>query len=205
MAKRTMNKRYSVLPLAACMAAMIPLAACQKTPAEPAPLAGARIGGPFTLVDQDGKAYSSTALAGRYSIIYFGYTFCPDACPTDMQVLGKAMRQFDAANPAKSAKVQPVFITVDPARDTPAALKQFVGAFYPRLIGLTGTDAQIAAVAKEYATTYRKQPAPAGSSGYLMDHQRTAILFGPDGKPIALLPIDANADAVVADLEKWVA
>jgi protein SCO1/2 len=122
-----------------------------------------------------------------------------------MQVLGKAMRQFDAANPAKSAKVQPVFITVDPARDTPAALKQFVGAFYPRLIGLTGTDAQIAAVAKAYATTYRKQPAPAGSSGYLMDHQRTAILFGPDGKPIALLPIDANADAVVADLEKWVA
>ncbi|WP_420138601.1 SCO family protein [Sphingomonas sp.] len=204
MAKRTMNKRYSVLPLAACMAAMMPLAACHKAPVEPAPLAGARIGGPFTLIDQDGKSYSSKALAGRYSIIYFGYTFCPDACPTDMQVLGKAMRQLDASDPATSAKIQPVFITVDPARDTPAALKQFVTAFYPRLIGLTGTDAQIAAVAKQYATTYRKQPAAAGSTGYLMDHQRTAILFGPDGKPIALLPIDADADAVVADLKKWV-
>jgi protein SCO1/2 len=205
MAKRTMNKRYRTLRIAACWVAMLPLAACHRAPSEPAPLAGARIGGPFTLIDQDGKPYSSDALAGRYRIVYFGYTFCPDACPTDMQVLGKAMRQLDAKDPKKSAKVQPIFISIDPARDTPAALKQFVTAFYPRMIGLTGSETQIAAVAKDYATTYRKQPAPAGSSGYLMDHQRTAILFGPDGKPIALLPLDANADAVVADLEKWVA
>jgi protein SCO1/2 len=204
MAKRTMNNKYMALRCAVGIAAALTLAACKQTPPEPAPLAGARIGGPFTLTDQDGKSFSSTQLAGRYRIVYFGYTFCPDACPTDMQVLGKAMRLFDAKDVAKSAKVQPIFITVDPARDTPAAIKQFVRAFHPRFIGLTGSDAQIAAVAKEYASSYRKQPAPPGTSGYLMDHMRTAILFDPDGKPIELLPVDENAEAVAADLQKWV-
>ena len=204
MAKRTMNKTLAALGKAGCFALLVALAACQQRP-ETAPLAGSTIGGPFALTDQNGKPYSSDALAGKYRIIYFGYTFCPDACPTDMQVLGKAMRQLDAKDPARSAKIQPIFITVDPARDKPAALKQFVQAFYPRMIGLTGSDAQIAAVAKEYAVFYRKQPAPDGTSGYLMDHPRVAYLLGPDGKPIALLPVDADADAVVAELEKWVA
>jgi protein SCO1/2 len=204
MAKRTMNKTLAAFGIAACVVVWLPLASCRQQPSETAPLAGARIGGAFTLIDQDGKPFSSAALAGRYPIIYFGYTFCPDACPTDMQVLGKAMRQLDASDPAKSARIQPIFITVDPARDKPAALKQFVAAFHPRLIGLTGSDAQIAAVAKDYAISYRKQPAPEGASGYLMDHPRVAILLGPDGKPIELLPVDANADAVVAELEKWV-
>lgn len=205
MAKHTMNKTLSALFIAASLAVAMLAGGCQKGPAEPAPLAGAAIGGPFKLTDQDGKPFSSDALAGKYRIVYFGYTFCPDACPTDMQVLGKAMRQLDAKDPAKSARIQPIFITVDPARDRPTQLKQFVGAFYPRLIGLTGSEAGIAAVAKEYAVSYRKQPAPEGASGYLMDHPRVAILLGPDGKPIELLPVDANADAVVAELEKWVA
>ena len=201
MAKHTMNKTLVAL----LITASLPLASCGRQPApEAAPLAGARIGGAFTLTDQDGKPFSSAALAGRYAIVYFGYTFCPDACPTDMQVLGKAMRQLDASDSARSARIQPIFITVDPARDTPAALKEFVTAFYPRLIGLTGSDAQIAAVAKAYAISYRKQPVPAGASGYLMDHPRVAYLFGPDGKPIEMLPVDANADAVVAQLNMWV-
>jgi protein SCO1/2 len=199
-----MNKTLAVLANAGWLALLLAVAACQQKPAETAPLAGSSIGGPFALTDQDGKPFSSDALAGKYRIVYFGYTFCPDACPTDMQVLGKAMRQLDAKDPARSAKIQPIFITVDPARDNPAALRQFVQAFYPRLIGLTGSDAQIAAVAKEYAVFYRKQPASDGSSGYLMDHPRVAILLGPDGKPIELLPVDADADAVVAELEKWV-
>jgi len=114
------------------------------------------------------------------------------------------MRTLDQKDPTKSARIQPIFITVDPARDTPPVLKQFVAAFHPRLIGLTGSEAQIAAVAKEYAVSYRQQPAAKGASGYLMDHPRIAILLGPDGKPIELLPVDANADAVVAELEKWV-
>jgi protein SCO1/2 len=202
MAKRTMNKTLAGIGFATLAA--LALAGCQQKPAERAPLEGAAIGGPFTLTDQDGKRFSSDRLAGKYRIVYFGYTFCPDACPTDMAVLGKALRQLDAKDPARSAKIQPIFITVDPTRDTPAALKQFVQAFHPRLIGLTGSDAEIAAVAKEYAISYRKQAVPDGGSGYLMEHPRIALLLGPDGKPIALLPVDANADQVVADLEKWV-
>jgi len=203
MAKHTMNKTIAGYGVAGIAAALM-LASCGRAPAEAPPLAGASIGGPFTLIDQDGARFSSDRLAGKYRIFYFGYTFCPDACPTDMAVLGKAMRTMDEKDPAKAARIQPLFITVDPARDTPAVLKQFVQAFHPRLIGLTGSEAQIAAVAKDYAISYRKAPASAGVSGYLMDHPRIALLQGPDGKPIALLPVDANADAVVADLEKWV-
>jgi len=198
-----MNKTLARLAMAGAVT-VLPLSACQQKPAERPPLEGATIGGPFTLIDQDGKPFSSDRLKGKYSIFYFGYTFCPDACPTDMQVLGKAMRQLDAKDSATSAKIQPVFVSVDPARDTPAALKQFTAAFYPRLIGLTGTDAQIADIAKKYRIEYRKEPAPAGSTGYLMDHPRVAFLFDRDGKPIEMLPVDANADAVEADLEKWV-
>ena len=198
-----MNKTLAGLGFAATVAAMT-LSACHQKPAEKPPLEGAAIGGSFTLTDQNGKSFSSDSLTGKYRIIYFGYTFCPDACPTDMAVLGKAMRQLDAKDPALSAKIQPLFVSVDPARDTPGVLKQFTAAFYPRLIGLTGSDAQIARVAKQYAISYRKEPAPAGASGYLMDHPRVAYLFDPDGKPIEMLPVDANADAVVADLEKWV-
>ena len=198
-----MNKTLAGLGFAGLVAAMS-LSACQPKPAEKPPLEGATIGGDFTLVDEDGKVFSSDSLKGKYRILYFGYTFCPDACPTDMAVLGKAMRQLDAKDPALSAKIQPLFVSVDPARDTPAVLKQFTDAFYPRLIGLTGSDAQIAKIAKQYAISYRKDPAPAGASGYLMDHPRVAFLFDPDGKPIEMLPVDANADAVVAELEKWV-
>jgi len=198
-----MNKRSALFGLAGLLG-LVALPACQQKPAERPPLEGAAIGGPLKLIDQDGKPFSSDALAGKYRILYFGYTFCPDACPTDMAVLGKAMRLLDTSDPAKSAKIQPIFVTVDPARDKPAVLKQFVAAFYPRLIGLTGSDADIAAVAKAYAISYRKEPAPAGASGYLMDHPRVAYLFDPQGKPIEMLPVDANAEAVVTELRKWV-
>ena len=198
-----MNKTLAMLGIVGLTA--LTLTACNRQrPPERPPLEGATIGGPFALTDQDGKPFSSDALTGKYRIVYFGYTFCPDACPTDMAVLGKAMRILDQKDAAKSAKVQPLFITIDPARDRPPQLKQFVAAFYPRLIGLTGSEAQIAAVAKEYAISYRKQPAAEGASGYLMDHPRIAILFDPQGKPLELLPVDASPDAVVAELQKWV-
>ncbi len=180
------------------------MAACHRAPAsEAAPLAGAAIGGPFVLTDQDGHRFSSDSLKGRFPVVYFGYTFCPDVCPTDMQVLGKGLKAFEGRDAARAARVQPLFITVDPARDTPAVLKQFVSAFHPRLIGLTGSDAEIARVAKEYAAPYSKQ-APGKGSGYLMQHSTAAILFGPDGKPIALVPVDADATQVADTLGKWV-
>ncbi|WP_253717555.1 SCO family protein [Sphingomonas sp. AP4-R1] len=182
------------------------LGACgpKSSTAQEAPLAGARIGGPFTLIDQDGAPFPSEKLKGRYAIVYFGYTFCPDVCPTDMLNLGKGLKAFEAQDAARAARVQPVFISVDPARDTPEVLKRYVAAFHPRLIGLTGTEAQIAAVAKEYATTYQKQDPAPGASGYLMQHMSTAILFGPKGEPIALVPVEASAQAVTETLAAWV-
>ena len=170
--------------------------------ADAPPLAGATIGGPFQLIDQDGKPVSDRDFAGRYRIMYFGYTFCPDVCPTDMQNLGAAMRQLDKTDPKLSTRITPIFVSVDPARDTPAVLKPFVSAFYPRLVGLTGSASAIAATAKEYRVFYQRQPAtPDG--GYIVQHSDQAILFGPDGKPLAIVPVSESPQAIVATLERW--
>jgi len=201
-----MNNPIRRYRLAAALASLLltPLAlgGCSGAPETP-PLAGATIGGPFTLTDQNGRKVSDRDFAGKYRLIYFGYTFCPDVCPLDVQTLMKGFRRLETDNPALAARIQPIFITVDPARDTPPVLKQFVRAFHPRLIGLTGSEAEIAAVAKRFAIYYKKQQPAAGASGYLMDHSRQAMLFGPQGEPIALITQDKDADAVVADIERW--
>ena len=142
--------------------------------------------------------------AGRYPLVYFGYTSCPDVCPTDMAAVGQAMRSFEKIDPARAAKIQPIFVTVDPARDTPPVLKQFVRAFHPRMIGLTGTEVQVAAVAKEYAVVFRRNPPVPGVEGYLVDHSRMVTLFGPKGEPLALVPADEGGRASVKVLEQWV-
>ncbi|TPG15592.1 SCO family protein [Sphingomonas oligophenolica] len=186
------------------------LAACQpaaqQSAAQPAdaapPLAGASIGGPFALTNQDGHAITDRDFAGQYRIMYFGYTFCPDVCPTDMQVVGTALAQLDKSDPDLARRIVPIFVTIDPARDTPAVLKQFVLAFHPRMVGLTGGDAAIARVAKEFAVYYSKgDPAPGG--GYLMQHSSQTYLMDPAGKPLALLPTDEGATAVATEIERW--
>jgi len=181
------------------------LAACSpgaSTRQEP-PLAGARIGGPFTLTDQDGKTVSDRDFAGKYRIMYFGYTFCPDVCPTTAQAIGAAMRSLDRSDPAVSARVVPIFVTVDPARDTPAVLRQFVSAFYPRFVGLTGAPDAVARVGKEYGV-YASRDAATANGGYLVSHSNAAYLMGPDGKPIALLPTDQGGEATAAEIKRWV-
>jgi len=207
MAGRTMNNPITsaarALWGALLLAVLAPMLSGCGGPSERPPLAGAKLGGPFTLTDQDGRKVSDTAFAGKYRLIYFGYTFCPDVCPIDVQTLMKGYRQLEAKNPELAASIQPIFITIDPARDTPDKVREFVRAFHPRLIGLTGSEAEIAGVAKQFAIFYSKQPAAAGTEGYLMDHSRLAMLFGPQGEPIALITQDKDADAVVADLERW--
>ncbi|MBR0552971.1 SCO family protein [Stakelama marina] len=168
------------------------------------PLAGASIGGPFTLVNQDGRTVTQADFAGKYRIMYFGYTYCPDVCPVDMQNLGTAMRDLDKNDPAISKKIVPIFVSVDPARDTPDVLKQFVSAFYPRLVGLTGSEDAIARTAKEYAIFFKKVPPSEGTKGYLVNHSTTAYLMSPNGDPIALVPVDESPDAVEAVLKRWV-
>jgi protein SCO1/2 len=206
MNRRAMTHRFRLF---AALLAPLALTACGSggsAPAEKPPLDGATIGGPFTLIDKDGKTVTWNDFKGRYRIVYFGYTFCPDACPIDMQVLMKGFAQFEKASPERAAKVQPIFITIDPERDTPAVVGQWTAAFSPRLLGLTGTPAQVAVAAKAFAAYYAKGKETSG--GYLMDHSRTAFLMGPTGEPIAILPTDKGAQdggpAVAAELEKWV-
>ncbi|PTQ63452.1 protein SCO1/2 [Sphingomonas sp. PP-CE-3G-477] len=184
---------FGALALSACTAS--------APPAKP-PLEGARIGGAFTLTDQNGRTITERKFAGKYRIMYFGYTFCPDVCPTDVQAIGAAVKKLEATDPALAAKIVPVFVTVDPARDTPAVLKQFVSAFHPRMVGLTGTDAQIAKIKTEYAVYSSKGDASPGG-GYLVNHSRQAYLMGPDGKPLALLPQEQGPDAVVTEIKRW--
>ncbi len=181
--------------------AMFTLAACGTGSTEAPPLAGARIGGLFTLTDQDGKNVTDADFAGKYRIVYFGYTYCPDVCPTDLTKIGAALRTLDKQAPRTAQKIVPLFITVDPERDGPAQLKQYVGNFHPRLVGLTGSPQAIAQVAKAYAVAYMKQPTP---SGYLMGHTEVAYLMGPDGKPITSLSLEKDPPAIVAELEHWV-
>ena len=190
-----MNLRLSLLPL-------LTLAACQAAPSPP-PLDGAKIGGPFTLVDQNGQTRTDKDFVGKYRIVYFGYSFCPDVCPVDVAAIGGGVKALEAADPARGAKILLVFVSVDPARDTPPVLKQFVSAFHPRMIGLTGTKAEIDAAAKAYGIYYAlEKPGPGG--GYLVQHSRQAYLMGPDGQPIALLPAEQGPQAVAEELKRWV-
>jgi protein SCO1/2 len=179
-------------------------AACSG-PAAPArpPLEGARLGGPFTLVDQDGHKITERAFAGKYRIMYFGYTFCPDVCPTDVRNIGAGLSIVEKSDPALGAKVVPVFVSVDPARDTPAILKAFVSNFHPRMVGLTGSPGAIDAVAKEYAIYYQKGETTPGG-GYMVDHSRVAYLMDPQGRPLALLPQEKSPQAIATEMKRWV-
>ncbi len=199
-----MNRRammIRLLPLA--LMALLP-AACgsQSAPTETPPLAGAAIGGDFALVDKSGKTVRWSDFAGKWRIVYFGYTFCPDACPLDVQTTMQGFGRFAKDHPELAAQVQPIFITIDPARDTPARVGEFAAAFSPRLLGLTGTQAQTDAAAKAFVAYHAKGKETPG--GYLMDHSRNAILFDREGKPIAILPTDKGATEVAAELAKWV-
>jgi len=198
-----MNNPFSAAMTWAALLVAAPMVASCGQPAETPPLAGATIGGPFTLTNQDGAKVSDTDFAGKYRLVYFGYTYCPDICPLDVQHLMQGFKQLEASDAALAAKIQPIFITIDPARDDAKALKAFVSAFHPRLIGLTGSETQIAEVAKRFSIYYQKQPAPAGATGYLMDHSRQAMLFDPAGKPLALISQDAKPDVIEGELKRW--
>lgn len=189
------------LTMALTVALTVPLAACHQ-PAERPPLEGAAIGGPFTLVDKDGKTVTWDQFKGQWRIVYFGYTFCPDACPMDVQAMMRGFTLFAEAHPDRAAKVQPIFVSIDPARDTPRVVGEWTAAFGPRLLGLTGTEQQVNKAADAFAVYHKRGADTAG--GYLMDHSRISYLMDPGGKPIAMLPTDKGPEAVAVELAKWV-
>lgn len=165
-------------------------------------ITGAEIGGPFTLVDTDGKTVTWKDFRGKWAMLYFGYTFCPDACPIDVQEMMMGYNAFAKAHPEAAAKVQPIFITIDPERDTPEIVGEWTAAFGKDLKGLTGTREQVDAAAKAFAVYYGKGAETQG--GYLMDHSRFVYLMNPAGEPVAMLPVDKGRKAVAADLEALV-
>lgn len=197
------NKSSAVASVA--IALSLALSACggTATPAADAPLAGAAIGGDFALRNSKGEPVRWGDFAGKYRVVYFGYTFCPDVCPTDMQRVAQGLKALKASDPDKAGKIVPIFITIDPERDTEAVVGEFAAAFSPDIVGLTGTPEQIAATAKTFKVFYQKGEAQPGG-GYLVDHSNVVYLFSPDGAPIATLPTDQGAKAVAAELARWV-
>ena len=135
------------------------------------------IGGPFTLVDGTGATVTDQNFRGKWMVIYFGYTYCPDVCPTGLSSIGQAV---DLLPEAQQEQVVPLFITIDPERDTPEAVGEYVSHFHPRMVGLTGSAEQVAAAAKEYKVYYKK--VEEGDGPYLMDHSAIAYVMGPDGR-----------------------
>lgn len=144
-------------------------------------IVNADIGGTFTLTDQDGETVTQADFLGRYVLIYFGYTYCPDVCPTELGAMAAAIDMLGEAG----EQVVPVLITIDPERDTPAVLAEYVPLFHERLVGLTGTPEQIRDVAEKYRVFYRRFEDP-GFDAYLMDHSSYVYLLDPAGKVAAM-------------------
>jgi cytochrome oxidase Cu insertion factor (SCO1/SenC/PrrC family) len=149
------------------------------------------IGGPFALIDHTGKLRTDEDFRGELLLIYFGYSYCPDVCPTDLQQIGLAVDGLGA----RAEAVQPLFITLDPERDTAVHLAEYVPLFHPRLIGLTGSAEQIRRVALAYKVYYAKYPP--GSSDYVIDHSSFIYLVDKAGKYIGFFPPGTTADRMI--------
>ena len=189
------------------------IAACACTPARAQhhgahagsstrdPLAG-RFGGPFSLIDHTGKRVSDGDFRGRFMLVYFGFTRCTDTCPVDLPTMAQAL---DGLGPL-AKRVAPLFVTVDPVHDTPPVLAAYVAAFHPALIGLTGSEAQIAAAAKAYKVHRRKLTQPHHGHGeYAVDHGSLTYLMDREGRFLTLLPHKTGPERMVAVLRTYLA
>ena len=162
-----------------------------ETTSDPA-MPGVQIGGAFSLTDHNGKAVTEKDYAGSYLLVFFGFASCPEVCPTELQKIAQVL---ELLGEEKAAKIQPLFITVDPERDTPEALKAYVAEFHPKLVGLTGTAEQIEAVKKAYRV-YASKVQMEGMEGYMMDHSAFTYFMGPDGANIGIYPAKDTAEQI---------
>ncbi len=167
--------------------------------ASPAPAASTvTIGGPFTLSAPDGKTVTDRTFRGKWLLVYFGYTFCPNSCPTMLLEIATALKKLGA----DAAKVQPLFITIDPQRDTPGVMQQYTQSFDPRIIGLIGTPEEIAAVAHEYGAYYVRQRTGPGGNDYVMDHSTYLYVMNPEGKYVRAFDSGTSGDRIADELRK---
>ncbi len=158
-------------------------------------VAGISVGGPFSLTDHTGKAATEADYAGRYKLIYFGFTYCPAICPTELQKITRALNDLGE----EGQNIQPLFITIDPERDTVETMRSYVELFHPRLIGLTGSREQIDAVLKNYRVFANRVQTPE-MSDYTMDHSSFIYLMSPDDALISLYRIEDSAAFIVDDI-----
>lgn len=157
------------------------------------------LGGPFTLIDHHGRTVTDKDFRGTYMLIYFGYTSCPDVCPLDLRFMTGALDELGDVGD----RVQPILITVDPLRDTPAVLAGYVASFHPRLVGLTGTPEQIAAVAKAYGVFHQSDGEAADlATAYLVSHTAVTILMGPDGDYVRVFSHGSGPAEIAAGLRE---
>ncbi len=156
----------------------------------------AEIGGPFALTDQDGRTRTEADFRGRFMLVYFGYSYCPDVCPTTLAMASAALAKLGA----KAPRIVPVFITIDPARDKPAVLKTYLASFGKDFVGLTGDKKNVESVARRYHVYFVKRPLPGGT--YAMDHSSVLYLMGPDGRFVTYYEDEIGPDKLAADLER---
>ena len=199
-----LNRRALLTTAGALLICTAPPLIASSHAAQPTlPLLSNIFGGPFSLIDQDGHPRTDRDFRGKYMLIFFGYTFCPTICPVNLQHGADAM----AALGNKADQVVPIFISIDPARDTPRVLKDYLANFGRRYIGLTGSEQQIAKVAKAYRI-HRRKVLPEGTASkndYLVDHSSITYLMGPDGKFITLFPHNTPGAVMARRITRYLA
>jgi protein SCO1/2 len=161
----------------------------------------ALVGGPFTLTDHTGKRVTEKDFLGRNMLVFFGFTYCPDICPSGLSVLTAALDQLGSA----ADMVTPVFVTIDPERDTPEKMAEYIKSFHPRLVGLTGSKEDVAAAIKAYRVYAKKVPDERDPKSYTMDHSSIAYLMGTDGQFRAFFPDLTKPDPLAAEIRKALA
>ena len=190
----TPNRRVLVVALVALAGAAVGWTLWTWLGRDARPTLVAQVGGPFSLIDQDGKRVGDRDFRGKALIVEFGFTFCPDVCPLGLARIAEVM---DALGP-DAKRVQPIFITIDPGRDTPAVIKDYVRHFSDAIVGLTGSAAEIDAVAKEYRVYHKINGDPATNPNYTIDHSAFLYVMDREGRFVGTFTHDTPVERAVA-------
>jgi len=170
-----------------------------ELPERPLPKAALAEGGDFTLQSADGPV-SLKDFRGKVVLVYFGYTYCPDICPTSLAATSEGLKQL---TPEELARVAMIFVSVDPKRDTPARLKEYVNFFHPAIVGVTGTPDEIAGIAKRYGVFYAEQKVETAGGGYVVDHSADTYVIAADGRLVGKIAHATPPDQVVETIRKY--
>jgi protein SCO1/2 len=193
-----MNRAGVVGLVAATLLFAAPASGADHAAGDQQPVTPSPIGGSFVLRDQYGRVVYDQDLRGRFMLVYFGYTFCPDVCPTSLQTLSVVLDQLGP----QADKLWPLFITVDPQRDTAKVLRDYVQAFNPNILGLSGPEPYVESVIAKYHIKVEKVPSPGVPGGYTLDHTSSLILMDPYGAYVTRYPHGTPPEDIVADLRE---